>query len=251
MKALAVFILAALSLASAGAAVATSQDYQLTIIGIDQGGGNSSSADYTNDVSFGLTVGRSAAPAFYANTLGLVAQFNNPPIGADDLRSHGFDQPVDIPIASLLANDSDPDQLDEILALNTFSVTTEAGGSVTFLPGFLRYFPPANFRGTDRFNYTLVDPEGDFDMATVTVVSVPAGNLTPNTLTMVKMADGNYLVRFQGPANANQFNVLTKTEISAPTWDLLFVAENGGDGLVEFIVNPKAAARQFFEVQTF
>jgi hypothetical protein len=251
MRALAVFILAALSVVSAGAAVASSQNYQLTIIGIDDGGGRSSSADYANDVSFGLTVGRSGDFAVYANTLGFVAQFNNPPVGMDDLRSHGFDQPVDILIPSLLANDSDPDQIDEILSLHRFSAKTDAGGDVVLVPPYLRYFPPTNFRGTDRFSYTLVDPEGDFDMATVTVISIPASTLIPNTLTMVKLPDGTYLVRFQGPADATQFNVLTKTEIGAPTWDILFVKENGGDGLVEFIINPRDGSRRFYEVETF
>ena len=252
MRAFELLFLAVLSVVSVGGAVASSQNYQLTIVGIDGGGGSgATSADYTSEVSFGLTAGRSSAPAIYVNTVGFVAQFNSPPIGVDDLRSHGFDQPVDILIPSLLANDSDPDQVEEILALHTFNLRTEAGGSVLFVAPYLRYFPPAGFRGTDHFNYTLVDPEGDVGMATVEVVSIPASNLTPNTLTMVKLADGNYLVRFQGAANATQFVVLTKTEIGAATWDLLFAKENGGDGLVEFMVNPRDGNQRFYEVQTF
>src|SRR5687768_9446480 len=91
MKSFAVFILGVLSLVSTRGAVASSADYQLTMIGLDSGGGHGSSANYTSDVSFGLTVGRSSATLSAANTLGFVAQFNNPPIAMDDLRSHVFD----------------------------------------------------------------------------------------------------------------------------------------------------------------
>jgi hypothetical protein len=239
-----------LTLVSVRGAVASSDDYQLTAIGLDAGGGHSSSAGYGSDVSFGLTVGRSVV-GNYANTLGFVGQFNNPPKGADDLRSHAFDQPVDILIPALLANDSDPDYIEEILTLHTFDLVTEAGGSVTFVPPFLRYVPPLNFRGTDYFDYTLLDPDGDFDTATVAVVSVPASTLKPNALTMVKLEDGNYLVRFQGAANATQFIVYTKDNLNTTGWATLLVMDNGGDGLVEFIVDPKADKHRYFQIQSF
>ena len=250
MKTFAVLILAFLSVVSARAAVAESQNYDLTTIGLDSGGGRSVSSNYTGDVSFGLTVGRSSAPSIYANTLGFVAQFNNPPIGVDDIRSHVFEQFVDIVIPGLVVNDFDPDSIEEIISLHSFEIVTEAGGTVSMVASALRYFPPPNFKGIDYFDYTLIDQDGDTDVAQVTVVSIPAITQAPNTLTMIRLSDGNFLVRMQGPANANQFQIYTTTNVAAAQWDLYSILENRGDGVLEFIIDPKETSRRFFRVLT-
>jgi|GEM_PF-1627229 len=71
-------------------------------------------------------------------------------------------------------NDSDPDKD----PFKITSVTQGAHGAVTIEPdGTLTYLPAVDFTTTDSFTYTITDPLGKTDTATVTV-NLPASNLT-------------------------------------------------------------------------
>jgi hypothetical protein len=76
--------------------------------------------------------------------------------------------------AGLLGNDSDPDG--DALSTGTGTISTAAGGQVTFYgDGLFLYRTPAGFVGVDRFQYGLVDSYGSWDVGEVTVgVGVPA-----------------------------------------------------------------------------
>jgi hypothetical protein len=252
MKAFVFLFVALLSLAPVRGAVATSQDYQLTTIGLDEGGGPSGSANYACDLSVGLVVGRSVqAQTFIVNTLGFAAQLNSPPIAQDDLRTHQFDAALDIVISGLLGNDSDPDYTREILGLHTFQAVTDAGGSVVRNGGLLTYTPPPNFRGTDHFTYTVIDPDADIDTGVVALLSRPAIPFLNNGITWVKLSDGKYLFHYQGPTGGSDYDVQSKTDLNAPEWDNYIVAKAGGDGIVEWIADPRAELRRFFKVTVF
>jgi hypothetical protein len=248
MKAFAAIILA-LSVLATPADVATSADYELTTVAIDAGGGRSASANYTSDLSFGLTSGRNVATFFYGNALGYPAQMNNPPMAGDDLRSHPYDTPLDIFILSLLSNDADLDF--DPLQIKQFNVTTEAGGSVALAGPYLRYTPAPAFRGTDHFTYTVIDANGDIDTATVALIAIPPMVTPANALTVSRLPDGNLLVRFQGPTNGNDYIVQTKGDLSESEWKILFVAHVGGDGVVEFVINPRIESHRFFQAVVF
>jgi hypothetical protein len=239
-------ILFAGTLIASQADVATSANYGLTIIGTGAGGGRSSSETYTSDITLGLVSGRSSATFFYATALGYAAQLNNPPIANDDLRSNPYDTLLDLFMPTLLPNDSDPD-LDAI-TLKQFDTITEEGGSVVSVPPYLRYSPPAGLRGADEFNYTIIDIHGDTDTATVTLIAVPPTPAKPNGLTMIPLADGTYLVHFQGPTTGRDYIVLTKADLSEAEWQTYLVAHVGGDGVVDFIVDPRTETRRFFQV---
>ncbi|MEJ5992764.1 tandem-95 repeat protein, partial [Ramlibacter sp. PS3R-8] len=92
-----------------------------------------------------------------------------PTAGADSL-STAEDTPVTVPVASLLANDTDPD------AGNTLTVTgvgNPIGGTVTLIGGNVTFTPNPNFTGTASYDYTISDGNGGTSTATVTV------NVTP------------------------------------------------------------------------
>jgi len=106
--------------------------------------------------------------------------FNNaPPIATDD----EFSAQVDTPLSSsVMSNDSDPDgdvitiadpvTGDPATAPQTFPTTQ--GGTVTLNPdGTFTYTPPAGYIGGDTFDYTIVDPSGATDTATVTLNVAP------------------------------------------------------------------------------
>ena len=103
------------------------------------------------------------------------ATFNNaPPIATDD----EFTSLVGTTLSSsVISNDADPDG-DIVVIADTNgdpataaqAITTTAGGTVTLnTDGTFDYTPPADFLGEDSFDYTIVDPSGATDNATVTL----------------------------------------------------------------------------------
>ena len=104
------------------------------------------------------------------------ATFNNaPPVATDDEFSSFADTPL---MSGVLSNDSDPDG--DVVAIadpatgdqatGPQTITTDQGGTVTLnQDGTFEYTPPAGFIGEDSFDYTIVDPSGATDTATVTL----------------------------------------------------------------------------------
>ena len=150
---------------------------------------------------------------------------NAPPIATDDEFSAQLDTPLS---SSVMSNDSDPDgdtitiadpvTGDPATAPQTFPTTQ--GGSVTLNPdGTFDYTPPADYLGTDTFDYTIVDPSGATDTATVTIdVEAdpdPAANDQPEagddliTSTVGDPATGNMLDNDTDPNS----DPLTITEV--------------------------------------
>jgi len=94
-----------------------------------------------------------------------VTPTNDPPVAKDDadtVSNEDTDAVIDV-----LANDRDIDG-DELTITN--ATDSANGGSVTVNPdGTVTYTPPANFTGTDTFDYTICDPDNACDTATVTL----------------------------------------------------------------------------------
>ena len=94
--------------------------------------------------------------------------------------------------SSVISNDTDPDgdvitiaDGNGVSATAAQTITTNAGGSVTLnTDGTFTYTPPTGFQGTDTFDYTIVDPSGATDDATVTLNVIadpdPTANDEPN-----------------------------------------------------------------------
>jgi outer membrane protein OmpA-like peptidoglycan-associated protein len=98
---------------------------------------------------------------------------NQPPDAVDDSASTAPGTPVTI---SVLANDTDPDGD----ALTEVATRTPANGTVAInAGGTVTYTPAAGFVGTDTFTYTITDPDGLTDTATVSVAVQQPGNLPP------------------------------------------------------------------------
>lgn len=91
---------------------------------------------------------------------------NQWPIAVDDAISTNENTPKTVTIASLLANDSDPDAGDMIAFV---SASQGAHGSVSVEGANLVWSPRSNFFGTDAFAYTIRDTAGATATATVTV----------------------------------------------------------------------------------
>lgn len=67
----------------------------------------------------------------------------------------------------VLTNDTDANG--DAIAVRSVAAASTQGGTVALVGGVVTYTPPAGFRGTDTFTYTVEDTRGGSDTATVTV----------------------------------------------------------------------------------
>jgi hypothetical protein len=85
-----------------------------------------------------------------------VIPVNDPPVAVDDAATSPLGAPV---LIAVLANDSDADGD----ALSIASVGATLYGGTLAVETAITYTPPANFRGTDEFTYTVSDGHGGTD----------------------------------------------------------------------------------------
>jgi hypothetical protein len=100
-----------------------------------------------------------------------VTPLNDPPVAVDDAATTPEDTAVTI---TVLGNDTDADG--ETLTVD--SVTQSPGGAVTTNGTTVTFTPSANLSGTYHFTYTVRDPAGSLDTASV-AVTVTAVNDPP------------------------------------------------------------------------
>ena len=107
-----------------------------------------------------------------ANVTLTVLPINDRPAAVADLSDTQIDSEVSIDV---IADNSDIDN--DILLLETFDPSSSEGGTIIRLDldtpedlsdDQLQYLPPAEFLGTDIFNYTVIDG-GLTDIASVTI----------------------------------------------------------------------------------
>lgn len=101
---------------------------------------------------------------------------NVAPVAADDTANTNEDTTLDIPIATLLANDADGDG--DPLSVTEVVGGPDAHGRVTVVGDAVRYTPVAGYAGPARFEYTVADALGGTSTAVVDV-SVAAVNDPP------------------------------------------------------------------------
>ena len=95
---------------------------------------------------------------------------NDPPDAVNDTATVAEDSSNNF--INVLANDTDPDNLAPTPAntgLTVIAVTAPSHGTTAFTSGGVTYTPVANYFGTDTFTYTITDPTGLMDTATVTI----------------------------------------------------------------------------------
>ena len=101
---------------------------------------------------------------FSDGTLDLTTVFNRAPDAVDDtLANRTEDLPFTIAVSGLTGNDSDPDGN----PITFVSVQDAVGGTVGQVGGVIIFEPTANYFGAASFTYTIRDPLGETDTATV------------------------------------------------------------------------------------
>lgn len=113
--------------------------------------------------SFTYSVIASNNQVLSSNVTLIVSNGDSPPDARADQVTTDIDTPVTI---SVLANDTDP----ENGALTIVGIGSAGNGNLTFNADFsITYTPDLGFTGSDSFSYTVADPAGNQDTATVNV----------------------------------------------------------------------------------
>ena len=128
-------------------------------------------ADYYGTDSFTFTVSDGQAVSEPATVTITVSPVNDSPKAQDDIVSTQEDTPVIT--ANLLVNDTDPEN--DTLTVSAYT-QPEYGAVTETENGVFTYAPSLNFYGSDSFAYTVEDPHGAEDTATVTVTVTPVND---------------------------------------------------------------------------
>lgn len=109
---------------------------------------------------------------------------NDPPTAVNDTTSTAVDTPVSVDV---LSNDFDVDG--DTVVISDYDTTSASGGSISLdnmgtgdpTDDELVFTPDTGFVGSDTFQYTIEDPDGEEDTATVVVTVFPP-NLPPTAV---------------------------------------------------------------------
>jgi len=140
-------------------------------------------ANYSGPASFTYTISDGQGGTSTATVNVTVGAVNDAPVANNDAVTATEDTPLVIAPATLLGNDTDPDN-------NTLSIMSVGGathGSVTLSNGNVVFTPAANYNGPASFTYTVSDGQGGTSTATVNV-NVTAVNDAPVTANDTVMA---------------------------------------------------------------
>jgi len=101
-----------------------------------------------------------------------VSVINGNPVTVNDTAQTLEDTPLTMPVATLLANDTDPDGD----TLTITSVQNPTHGTVALVGNNVVFTPDANYNGPASFTYTASDGHGGTSTATVNIVVTPVND---------------------------------------------------------------------------
>ena len=123
-------------------------------------------ANYNGPDSFTYTVTSPTGVTETATVSVTVTPINDAPVAGDDIASTEINKPVAVDVK---ANDNDPDNANSELTVSNPVVDPTKGTVVVNPDGTLTFTPANNVTGPISITYTLTDPSGLTDTATITV----------------------------------------------------------------------------------
>lgn len=231
--------------ARSGDLLAVSAHYALHPSAAAAPGAMAASAHYQLVGSAGMPGGgyAEAAGGWVRDRRGFVAALNDPPQPQADTLSHAPGLPPKIPVARLLANDTDPEP--DPLRLRRFAARSQQGGRITDDHGWLLYEPPAGGAAVDAFEYTVEDAAGNAASATVFVLeAAPSLEPSQNLITVTLLPGGQRRLIFAGIAGRTYALEWSDT-LPATRWERLVVLPADARGLLEWVdaTDPPPATR--------
>jgi len=172
--------------------------------------------------------------------LAVLALDNEPPIAGDDGLLVRQGQTGMVPVTSLLANDVDPERGN--LVLTEVSSSSDQGATIELLAGEISYTPAGQFVGTDRFRYTVADPQ-DLTATGRVEVLVYAGTLPGSNQLTILPAPAGYRLRYHGtPGRTCEF----RRSASLQQWETVFGVVIPPHGVAEYLETNALAGGAYY-----
>ena len=126
-----------------------------------------------------------------------VAAVNDAPVaGADTLTRPDSTRVTKVLLATLLANDTDPEN--DSLSITAVGSALPVGSTVSIFGAFVVYVAPSNTAGNGSFTYTLSDGTSSVTgVVTITETSSSAAAGSPNSASLVQ-SGSDYVLKFLG-----------------------------------------------------
>ena len=145
-------------------------------------------ADFNGNDSFVYTLADSDGASDTATATITVEAVNDAPVAVDDALT--IDEDSGASTLDVLANDSDVDN--SLEGTNITLLTGVSNGTLVYNgDGTFDYIPDAEFSGSDSFTYTLTDPNGASDTATVSITVDAVNDAPVNTMPADQTSDKN------------------------------------------------------------
>jgi hypothetical protein len=165
------------------------------------------------------------------NSLSPDQVINARPVAAGDDLQYCENTGAKLRIATLLANDTDPE--DDVLTFCSVSPTSAAGGAVVATNKWVFYTPPSGFTNSDTLSYVVADSFGLQATGSVSVTIVADSGLSQNVAAIEDLGNDTARVRFQGiPGRA--YTVQYTESLLAPDWRPLGTRTADATGRFEF-----------------
>ncbi|HMJ91066.1 MAG TPA: LamG-like jellyroll fold domain-containing protein, partial [Candidatus Acidoferrum sp.] len=213
---------------------------------------SSNPAVVTNDaagVLYPIGAGTATITQSYAgfiNTLTVIVT-NEAPTAVADALVTSKDVAGVIAIATLLANDSDPDG-GVPLSVSGVSATSTNGGGVVLSATDVTYTPLAGYTGPDLFTYTMSDAFGASATGNVFVYVVEGPVPATNSIVFEPAINETFRLTFRGTPGTT-YRIRRATEIIGP-WETLSTQTAPGSGIIVFTDPTPPAGQAFYHVIT-
>ncbi len=207
---------------------------------LDAGGSGAASAHYALESNLG-------EPGFVAESgdgrvshrQGYVGGLNEAPVPRADTARSGSDYSAKVRVATLLANDGDPEG--DPLVLRAADAVSVSGGRIVREGNWLLYEPPTPFPGMDSFRYTVEDAAGNAAPALVTIlVADPGLAPSPNLIAVSLLPEGNRYLAFGGIAGRS-YTIQWSDQLPALHWEALATVQANSRGLIEWVDSTQPA----------
>jgi hypothetical protein len=182
-------------------------------------------------------------PVVNNTTTVVTTSVNHAPTAVADTLQRFATESVKVSIATLLANDTDPDS--DTVTISGVSASSAHGGSIYLASPWVHYVPASGYSGVDSFTYTISDGHGGSATGTVTVNLKTDDSSALNQIGSIQILSPGYRVTFGGIPGRN-YTIQYTTSLSHPvTWQNLGTAAAGVTGTIVYDDNPGAPSRYY------
>ena len=169
---------------------------------------------------------------------------SHPTVPGADIIERFAAQDVKVKVATLLANDTDPDG--DALSITAVSSQSAGGATVTLDGEWVYYTPPPGFTSADSFTYTVSDSRGGTATGTVTVNVKLDSGVTRNIAAIQNLGNGTFRITFNG-IPGRTYTIQYTEKLNPPDTVWITLGRATADGVGVFIFNDRAGpAARFY-----